>query len=888
MKATTNSDPVRLAWLDGARRGASETIFGVPWAEGELSSVSVLRLAAANGAPNPVQSWPLAFWPDGTVKWSGHAASFEEDPPAELTIAPTSDGARDGEPGTSPVVRVDEHEEYVRVRTRFLSCQINRSGANVLSGLALDGTDVCSRATLVAIREDRFETSGRQTTAFEEFETEIRGVTVEQSGPVRAVVRVDGRHRSSGRTWLPFRLRLSFFAQSRRIGIVHSFTYDGNPNADFIRGIGLRFAVPMSGPLYNRHVRIAGETGYFTEASKSLHNRPLQLAATGRRDDGELDRYIDLYRQQQRGARISLDEERDEEFRRVVDDAPVWSSFRVVQRSADSWSIDKRTAPGRSWAHATSGARARGLIYAGSERGGLAVGLRSFWEKSPSALEVHGLSSDEADLVCWLWSPEAGAMDLRHYDAETHVESAYEGGEELRSTPYGIANTSELSLWCLPETPSYEACDRMVDQTRSPARLVCDPARYHETGAFGTWSLPDRATPAKAWLEDRLDELVDFYMDEVELRRWYGFWNYGDVMHSYDPIRHTWCYDLGGFAWQNTELVPNMWLWYSFLRSGRADVFRMAEAMTRHTSEVDLYHIGEYQGLGSRHNVVHWGCTAKEARIGMAHLHRFYYYLTADERTGDIIDEVRDADYATVRLDPMRAYFPKDGHPTHVRSGPDWAAFASNWYARWERFGDVEYREKLQRGIDCLASMPHRLLSGPTFGYDPKSGNLSYLGEENYSYHMIVAFGAPQVWLELLESLDEPRRSTFAGMLAEFGEFYAKSETERAERARLGHLRANSSTNWNTPLFAAAMIAFAARHTARPELAERVWEILLTQRDSPIPMLPLERTRVDAHTYPREVTDAERISTNAASQWALNVIVCLELAGEELPETAPR
>ena len=61
------------------------------------------------------------------------------------------------------------------------------------------------------------------------------------------------------------------------------------------------------------------------------------------------------------------------------------------------------------------------------------------------------------------------------------------------------------------------------------------------------------------------------------------------------------------FAWDNTELASNMWLWYNFLRTGRADIWCMAEAMTRHTSEVDVYHIGPNAGLGSRHNVSHWG-----------------------------------------------------------------------------------------------------------------------------------------------------------------------------------------------------------------------------------------------------------------------------------------
>ena len=65
----------------------------------------------------------------------------------------------------------------------------------------------------------------------------------------------------------------------------------------------------------------------------------------------------------------------------------------------------------------------------------------------------------------------------------------------------------------------------------------------------------------------------------------------------------------------------------------------MAEAMTRHTQEVDCYHIGPYAPLGSRHNVQHWGDGAKEMRISQALLKRPYYYLTTDERTGETVAE---------------------------------------------------------------------------------------------------------------------------------------------------------------------------------------------------------------------------------------------------------
>jgi hypothetical protein len=109
--------------------------------------------------------------------------------------------------------------------------------------------------------------------------------------------------------------------------------------------------------------------------------------------------------------------------------------------------------------------------------------------------------------------------------------------------------------------------------------------------------LPDRSSRNRAIVEDQLERLVDFYAGEVDRRGWYGFWNHGDIMHTYDADRHQWRYDIGGFAWDNSELSPDLWLWYQALRTGAAQPFRLAEAMTRHTSEVDTYHMGRFKGL---------------------------------------------------------------------------------------------------------------------------------------------------------------------------------------------------------------------------------------------------------------------------------------------------
>ena len=107
------------------------------------------------------------------------------------------------------------------------------------------------------------------------------------------------------------------------------------------------------------------------------------------------------------------------------------------------------------------------------------------------------------------------------------------------------------------------------------------PEYYHDKRAFGYWSLRKENTETEKWLEEQLDRAFEFYQDEIENRSWYGLFDYGDIMHTYDKVRHCWRYDMGGFAWQNTELVPTYWLWLYFLRTGREDVYTVMEAMSQ-------------------------------------------------------------------------------------------------------------------------------------------------------------------------------------------------------------------------------------------------------------------------------------------------------------------
>ncbi|HKB90879.1 MAG TPA: Tat pathway signal sequence domain protein, partial [Opitutaceae bacterium] len=510
---------------------------------------------------------------------------------------------------------------------------------------------------------------------------------------------------------------------------------------------------------------------------------------------------------------------------------------------------------------------------------GVAFGLSDFWQRHPTALEIEGMTREVAKVTLWLWSPDAPPMDVRHYDTRGHsLNATYEDHEEGHSTPLGVARTSELTLALLANTPSREQFAKSAQAHQQRPLLVCAPSYYHNLRAFGLWSLPDRGTPAKARLEEELDQAVAFYQKETEQRQWFGFWNYGDFMHSYDRVRHTWRYDVGGFAWANSELVPDLWLWYFFLRSGRADVFKMAEAMTRHTGEVDVHHIGPFAGLGSRHNVSHWGCGSKEARISQAGLRRMFFYLTADERVGDLMRAEVDSDFATVATDPLRKILPKSVYPTHARVGPDWFSFVSNWLVEWERTGDVRYRDKIITGMKCIAAMPRGLFTGAAFGYDPKTSKLFMLDDKvPGDSHLVSIFGGAELCFELAALIDEPE---WDRAWLQYCELYNVPGSDRARTlGGDGGGKNGSFSEWH-----ARLTAYVGWRRKDLRLVRRAWEEFFKgQGQSDDQRYPLKPKRVQGPDVLLPIDEISWISTNEISQWSLNAIELLELAGDVLP-----
>lgn len=855
---------MELKRLEGLAK-SGYTSFGSMWEKGKVSSDKAFFSLKGEKGDVPVQSKVLSYWPDGSVKWACHTALSDlMGEKVSLDIALNQ--------GLEEEILISEDNEKICIEAGKLKLCVCKKGNYLFKDVYLDGKRVLNEATCEALIESRIDDLNVHV---QRFVGVIENAKVVEKGSIKAVIKFEGVHvleKDPEVTKLPFSIYMEVYRDSSSFKFTHTLFIDIDEEKEAIKGVGINFVSETKGPQYNRHVKALVDNGVFHEAGAMLLCWHPRVAPQ-------------IYRDQILGKELKFDDGSQEgrDALKASMEMPVWDEWRLFQDSSEHFLICKKTGKENvCYIDGLHGHRAKGVLAYGSESGSITLALKDFWQKYPSTLAVKGLSKEKTTGTIWLIPPDAKAMDFRHYDTRGYSQTYYEGFDVFGASAIGIANTCEYSIGFSDEIiPDDDALDKAYNETQYRALYMADPEYYHELRAFGFWSLRSRNTEAENWLENQLDAAFEFYKNEVEVRKWYGMFNYGDFMHTYDSERHSWRYDMGGYAWQNTELVPTFWLWFYFLRTQRVDAFILCEAMTRHCSEVDVYHFGKYKGLGSRHNVRHWGCPCKEPRIAMAGHDRMYYYLTGDPRILDIFEEVKDADFATIETDPLRFFFDKKDmvYPTHARTGPDWSSFCSNWLTWWEVSRDEKYREKICTGIEDLKKTKLKLLSGTDFEYDPKSSHLRYIGDRaTGGSHLSICQGSEQTWLEMTLLLDDPE---WDKMLADYGCFYPLSNEEQ-NRITGGLI---GGRQFSYPFMAAGVIAYGAHYYKDERLGKKVWEIIKDSLDTELGQNCIETIEVKNAGNQAVLNEIPKVSTNVFAQWCLNVMVALEFAKEYLPES---
>lgn len=847
------------------------TTWGCMWKQGECKTTSDFVCRNEAGKEVEMQSRVTAYWPDSSVKWTAHTADAAKlGNQLEVEIADENAASvnpdRIGENGIS----FEETSEKLIINTGSFVMKITKLGRNLFDEVIINDRTVLTSAVPVLQLEHPVKMENATARVVKEYLGKTQKFTIEEKGTLQTVIKYEGMHQSiDGKEKIPFVIRMTVGKEISDIRFTHTFLYDGDENEDFLKGLGIRFNMDLAGKIYNRHIKVMGDNGMFHEAAVPL------LSWRPRVPQG-------IYERQMEGELLKLSGNDNEIVEKVLQDTPYWSEYHICQDWASHFAIKKKLkGENLCFIDCLHGNHTKGGCAYGSESGSVIMTIRDFWEKYPSGYEIKDLDENDSSCTMWFWSPDAQAFDFRHYAQRGYNQVCYEGYDYKGAEPRGIACTNECAVrLCDKMIPSDDEIYAFCDSVNQPIVYVAVPQFYHERRAFGYWSLPSQNTQMECWIEQQMEKAFEFYKQEVEQRGWYGMFNYGDFMHTYDSVRHQWKYDIGGYAWDNTELVPTLWLWLYFMRTGRADVFELAEKLSRHASEVDVYHFGKYKGLGSRHNVRHWGCPCKEARIAMAAHHRYLYYLTGDKRLEDIFDELKDNEWSFLNKDPLGDFYDKNDmvYPSHARSGPDWSSLCSNWMTEWERKNDTVYRDKILVGIEDIKNTPLQLSSGPDFEFDPKTVHLRYIGERTTGgCHLQVCMGAPSVWMEIADLLES---EDFKQMIAKHGRFYFLPKEKQLEESN-GIIGEREST---LPFMSSAMGAYGAVYLKDAWLAKRTWQILLETLIHDGNHEGFDSISLENCGNQKQLTEISWISTNFTAQWCLNVIMVLEFIRDALPK----
>ena len=843
---------MKLHLLEG-RTAEGLVSFGTYWPRGKVRECG---FSAVNDHDQPVrmQSAPAAYWPDGSIKWARHTADA-----GAIGKALRVENSKDTSASHESLQLIPVQDGY-QVRTACMQFDIPAPGGDTLIRNAqLHGLPVLTdlKPVFLLSRVDANGDCYQETVS--EGRPRIDQIEIEDQGPVSATVCYRGVY-CSAEDLMRFEIRIRFGIGAPLLQITNTFFYHGDPSMDRMKGLGLRARMPLEGEACNHHVRFLADGVEFHEPAQLMESR---IPRTG----------PEMKRKQLKGEFLHTpkDPREAELFGRVQQELPVWNRFTLSQSGQNTCTIRKRTKEGFCTLDAYRAVHGDGVMAVGAENAGAIFGIRDFWQRYPSALRVDDLGKSDASLTAWFWSPESPAMDFKHYDDHSYMAN-YEGFAYFGADPEGIAVTSEASLLLTDSLPDMQKLQQFAKAVQKPPVYVYEPEDYHALEAFGPWSLPAKDSDEGKMLESFLDSAITYYQEQQEQRGWYGFFDYGDFRHSYDPDRHTWKYDIGGWAWQQTELVPTYWLWLQFLRTGREDIFSLAEAMSRNTSEVDCYHFGPLKGLGSRHNVRHWGCPCKEPRVSMAGHHRPMFYLTGDLRIGQCMKEMANAHLS---LQNVRWYTENEGK-IRCRTAPDWSSLVSDWMTEYERTLNKDMFSLVRRGCEGILSAPMGFGSGPEFSFIPETGEMRYEGEQRGGIHLTQCFATLQILLESAEAMDIP---ALRDMCVQYGQMYLMTPSEREQA--YGTLP--EGKEYGMPYTASGMAAFAGMELGNEELQKRAWKELLLASPLRYSEHGFE-SQPYAHTSDgRALKEIPWMSTNYISQWCLNTIMLLAFAKDAMP-----
>lgn len=570
---------------------------GLPFAQGALRDASALSVQVA-GTPVPLQTRPLGFWPDGSLKWVlctlpfTNAKASENDSAPRVTLRngeslPVTMGTANASPAPTQQVEARTLSDgHVEVRNGSMTLRFNL-GKEWLSG-SLNKAPLFTAPPKAYVRFRRDVETHRpfalrlQGGVEQEEIFEVKSVKLEEQGPLRAVVRLEGEVADWETTRII--LRATLYAGRPEIVFTHTAEFRfKDPRTTFLTGMGLEF--PLAG-LGAEEKGIVQESHDFQWTYGNAEPNP--------------------------GGWLSASLDNGVRFLGGIRHAALMAPKAMTQKDHviryELWPENVAPMDVRRYSNRTHQAQGE------STGDGVDWVEKNYYAESPFA----GISRTH-ELYVGFW-PERQAPGINTLAADFESPPLLYPGWDACVQAKVVLPASTAEGW--PKV--WQARDHFT-------RFWLYHRNLHHW--YGFWNFGDfrhRFREGYGWVTTS-DALAKALADpERKLPP--------DAPRLWDYVpANDWAYDNGRWGWSNSEGLANLFLQQEYLRTGNRAIYSAAEAMARYCRDVVTRHDPPLLGRGTRHGVQPWSDGNHEERQTTITEYRLHYFLSGDPRSLDVI-----------------------------------------------------------------------------------------------------------------------------------------------------------------------------------------------------------------------------------------------------------
>ncbi len=711
----------------------SPITLGIPFPKGELACPDKVRLLELDGTEIPCQTTLVTTWEplDYSVKWlwlfffASSSDSYILEYGENVVKAPlTGDRIR--------IKNAQRGGQSSMVDTGPLRFTIGKKESGFIEDILFDAEEngfdetdtiafgVPCRGSYLDILDDLGIDSSECII--------LRTVRERGSGPLHSIIRLEGSYtykRKDNRD-SPFVIRIHLYAGKSYIKVFHTLTYTGVPDHH----------TPLKGQYENIALSDTGQIIESTETSDSGWMQPNdQIYNTG------LTLRFNLQKDLSYSCGHFGGKWHDPGSRKVFKLDDVSSSVGIFQTGpkpdrippVPNSTLDSLIdgfrgeviGDDQTYTHFE---RAEGWADLSDGRRGICIGIRNFLEEYPKEITYN---SEDQTANAILWSPRAGPMSFAR-------NSLRRDQGMIANFAEGVTKTSELVFFFHTNSDSTELRQTM-DYFLNPAVAHASPETYSKSGVYGFFS-PYRIDQPD--FERSLSYKFEWQLFNQHWEPWYGMFDYGDQKNAF--FREDW------HRWQNNEPAIDFMYWLQFMRTGDAKYYHAAEAMSRHTMDVDNVHwptdppyYGDtnesidfwklknaesvatpYLGIGRRHATQHW--------LALLSAHVWVqgwlasYYLTGYHRGLDI------------------ARLTADSHVRKIWGGHGLTGrrlYLSIWnlVEAWDATKDDKYLQDLRDRVDILFDLQNGPNQYDNLVMDRYGYSQVYVSHGLYKYYQLTA-----------------------------------------------------------------------------------------------------------------------------------------------------